>query len=165
MSIEKETSRFGLLTVSDEDILTFPRGIPGFENHRQWALAGDDDSPIKWLQSLADGEVALPVASPQVLKGDYKARLPEGELAHLEASGSDDLALLIVLAIPAEAPWDMTANLRAPLVFNHKKRIGAQVIAHNEEYGVRASVLSDEMRETLRKKAAAEATPNAAAGA
>ncbi|GAB1400812.1 hypothetical protein MASR1M66_22670 [Aminivibrio sp.] len=78
MSIERETSRFGLLTVSDEDILTFPKGIPGFETHRQWALAGDDDSPIKWLQSLADGDVALPVADPGPFGRTTTPEFPKG---------------------------------------------------------------------------------------
>ncbi|GAB1400811.1 hypothetical protein MASR1M66_22660 [Aminivibrio sp.] len=59
----------------------------------------------------------------------------------------------------------MTANLRAPLVINHKKRIGAQVIASNEEYEVRAFVLGEGMRESMGRKAAAEASPPAAAGA
>lgn len=159
-----ETTRFGEFTVNDEDIIHFPKGIPGFEAHKKWALAGEDDSPIKWLQSMADGDVALPVVIPQIIKTNYNARLPEGEIAVLEASEVEDMALLIVLSIPPAAPWDMTANLRAPIVINHKKRIACQVIAENEEYGVRAPVLSETMRETMRTKAAAE-TAEAAPGA
>jgi flagellar assembly factor FliW len=159
-----ETTRFGEFTVNDEDIIHFPKGVPGFETHKKWALAGEDDSPIKWLQSMADGDVALPVVIPQIIKTNYNARLPEGEIAVLEASEVGDMALLIVLSIPPAAPWDMTANLRAPIVINHKKRIACQVIAENEEYDVRAPVLSDTMRETMRMKAAAE-TAEAASGA
>jgi len=59
-----ETTRFGRFTVNDEDLIHFPKGIPGFETHKKWALAGEDDSPIKWLQSLSDGDVALPVVVP-----------------------------------------------------------------------------------------------------
>ena len=165
MSIARETSRFGLLTVNDEDILTFPRGIPGFETHYQWILAGEDDSPIKWLQSLADGDVALPVADPRIIRADYNARISEGDLVQLKAEETVDLALLLVLSIPAASAWDMTANLRAPLVIKHKKRICAQVIASNEEYEVRAFVLGEGMRKSMGRKAAAEATPPAAAGA
>lgn len=159
-----ETTRFGELIVNDEAVLNFPKGIPGFETHKKWALAGEDDNPIKWLQSMADGDVALPVVIPQIIKTNYNARLPEGEIDVLEASEVDDMALLIVLSIPPAAPWDMTANLRAPIVINHKKRIACQVIAENEEYDVRAPVLSDTMRETMRTKAAVE-TAEAAPGA
>ena len=151
-----ETTRFGKFTVNDEDVIQFPKGIPGFETHKKWAPAGEDDSPIKWLQSMGDGDVALPVVIPQIIKSNYNARLPEGEIAVLEAATVEDMALLIVLSIPPAAPWDMTANLRAPIVINHKNRIACQVIAENEEYDVRAPVLSDAMRETMRMKAASE---------
>ena len=89
-----ETTRFGEFTVNDEDIIHFPKGVPGFETHKKWALAGEDDSPIKWLQSMADGDVALPVVIPQIIKTNYNARLPEGEIAVLEASEVGDMALL-----------------------------------------------------------------------
>ena len=99
------------------------------------------------------------------MKSNYNARLSEGEIALLETTDVADLALLIVLSIPPEAPWDMTANLRAPVVINHKKRIACQVIAQNEEYDVRTPVLSDTMRESMRLKAASETTADAAPGA
>ena len=150
-----ETTRFGRFTVNDEDLIHFPKGIPGFETHKKWALAGEDDSPIKWLQSLSDGDVALPVVVPQTVKSNYNARLPEGEIALLETTDVADLALLIVLSIPPAAPW----------VINHKKRIACQVIAQNEEYDVRTPVLSDTMRESMRMKAASETTADAAPGA
>ncbi len=78
----------------------FSQGDTGFETHKKWALAGEDDSPIKWLQSLSDGDVALPVVVPQTVKSNYNARLPEGEIALLETTDVADLALLIVLSIP-----------------------------------------------------------------
>ena len=152
MPIHINTTRFGHFTVNDEDVIRFPQGIPGFEDHIQWALAGEEENPIKWLQSLLDGNVALPVVSPETVKNKYNARLPEKSLSVLEAESTDDLVLLIVVSIPPGAPWDMTANLRAPLVLNHKKRIGCQVIAQNEEYDIRTPVLGDSMRETMRQK-------------
>lgn len=160
-----QTTRFGDFTVNDEDVIRFPKGIPGFETHTRWALAGEDDSPIKWLQSMADGDVALPVVVPQTVKTNYNARLPEGEIAHLEAATVEDLAMLIVLSIPPAAPWDMTANLRAPIVINHKNRLACQVIAENEEYELRAFVLSDAMRESMREKSARDTAAEAAPGA
>lgn len=157
MPILIQTTRFGHLAVDDEDIVHFPQGIPGFEEHLQWAIAGEKDDPIKWLQSLSGGEVALPVVVPQTIKTNYNARLPEKSLTLLEAEGAEDLALLIVVSIPPGAPWDMTANLRAPIVINHKKRIACQVIAENEEYDVRAPVLSSSTREAMQVKAATDA--------
>lgn len=165
MPIHINTTRFGHFTVNDEDIIRFPIGIPGFETHTQWALAGEDDSAIKWLQSLFDGDVALPVVAPETVKSNYNARLPQGSLSVLEAESADDYVLLIVVAIPPGEPWDMTANLRAPLVINHKKRLACQVIADNEEYELRTPILSDTMRDTMRRgaEAAEDESPSQAA--
>ena len=55
------TARFGEVSYKEEDVLFFPRGIPAFENNHKWILAGSDDSAIKWLQNIEDGDLALPV--------------------------------------------------------------------------------------------------------
>jgi len=138
--IEIHTTRFGPFTVNDEDIIRFPQGIPGFETHKEWAITGEDDNPVKWLQSLADGDVALPVTHPTVLMKEYAPRFADEDLETVRCGEDKNLVLLIVLAIPEGNPWDMTANLRAPLIINHVERVGVQVIAMNEEYALRHPV-------------------------
>lgn len=147
------TERFGEVNYTPEDILFFPRGIPAFEDKHQWILAGNDDSAIRWLQSLEDGTLALPVTSPDAIQSDYNARIPEDDLNLVETFNPAELALLIVVSIPESAPWDMTANLRAPILINIKTRKAVQVIALNEEYPVKQIVFSEEVREKLKAKA------------
>ena len=148
-----KTERFGDVEYTQEEILFFPRGIPAFEDKQKWILAGSDDSAIRWLQSLDDGNLALPVTSPDAVQSDYNARIPEDELKLVGSVNPSDLALLIVVSIPESAPWDMTANLRAPILINIKTRKAVQVIALNEEYPVRHVVFSEEVREKLRTSA------------
>ena len=147
------TERFGEGAYTSEDVLFFPRGIPAFEDKHNWILAGTDDSAIKWLQSLDDGELALPVTSPDAIQSDYNARIPEDDLTLVGSVNPADLALLIVVSIPEAAPWDMTANLRAPILINLKSHKAVQVIALNEEYPVRHVVFSEDVREKLRQEA------------
>ena len=87
-----KTDRFGEISYTAEDILFFPRGIPAFENHHEWILAGNDENAIKWLQSLNDGNLALPVTSPDAIQPDYNARIPEDELNLLDTKDPADLA-------------------------------------------------------------------------
>ena len=148
-----KTERFGEITCSRDEILFFPRGIPAFEDKHEWILAGSDDSAIRWLQSLDDGALALPVTSPDAIQPDYNARIPEDELKLVGSFNPAELALLIVVSIPEDAPWDMTANLRAPILINIKTRKAVQVIALNEEYPVRHIVFSDDVREKLKASA------------
>ena len=142
------TTRFGNLSFEEDDILRFPEGIPGFEMHMRWVLAGEENDPIKWLQSLSDGSVALPVTTPDIAAPGYNAKLPKAELERLEMERVGDLVVLIVLSIPTFF-WDTTANLCAPIVINTKKRLGRQIIAENEEYGLKHNIWDDATRQKM----------------
>ena len=150
------STRFGEISYSDEDVLFFPRGLPAFERNRQWVLAGDEDNAIKWLQNVEDGELALPVTTPDAVMPDYNAKIPEDELDIVGSKDFGDLALLIVVSIPEGAPWNMTANLRAPILVNLKSRRAVQVIALNDEYPIRHVVFPENVRESMKISAMAE---------
>ena len=148
-----DTDRFGEVSYSQEEILFFPRGIPAFETKHEWILVGSDDSAVKWLQSLDDGTLALPVTSPDAIQPDYNARIPEDELNLIGSVNPADLALLIVVSIPEAAPWNMTANLRAPILINLKTHRAVQVIALNEDYPIRHVVFPEDVREKMKASA------------
>ena len=145
-----KTTRFGQVSYNEEDVLFFPRGIPAFESNHKWILAGSDDSAIKWLQNIEDGDLALPVTSPDAIRPDYNARIPEDELKLIGSVNPADLALLIVVSIPRDAPWNMTANLRAPILINLKTHKAVQVIALNEEYPIRHIIFPEDVREKMK---------------
>ena len=66
------------------------------------------------------------------------------------------LALLIVVSVPDGAPWNMTANLRAPILVNVKTHKAVQVIALNEEYPIRHMIFPEDVREKMKAKAQKE---------
>ena len=148
-----ETERFGEVSYTQEEILFFPRGIPAFETKHSWILIGSDDSAVKWLQSVDDPSLALPVTSPDAIQPDYNARIPEDELRLIGSMNYSDLALLIVVSIPESAPWNMTANLRAPILINLKTHKAVQIIALNEEYPIRHIVFPEDVREKMKASA------------
>lgn len=152
-NMKLDTDRFGKVSYSQEDILFFPRGIPAFETKQSWILVGSDDNAVKWLQSVDDGTLALPVTSPDAVQPDYNARIPEDELTLIGSTNPADLALLIVVSIPESAPWNMTANLRAPILINLKTHKAVQVIALNEEYPIRHIVFPNDVREKMKASA------------
>lgn len=153
------STRFGEISYSEEDLLVFPRGIPAFERHYNWILAGEEDNAIKWLQNIEDGDLALPVTTPDAVMPDYNAKIPEDELELVGAKDVTDLVLLIVVSIPEASPWNMTANLRAPILVNLKSRKAVQVIALNEEYPIRHVVFPEDVREAMKIAALAEREP------
>lgn len=151
-----DTLRFGKVYYGDSDLLIFPRGIPAFENNHHWILAGNDDSAIRWLQNIEDGSLALPVTSPDAVRSDYNARIPDDELKLIGTTDPSELALLIVVSIPDGKPWNMTANLRAPILVNVKTHKAVQVIALNEEYPIRHMIFPEDVREKMKAKADAK---------
>ena len=151
-----DTLRFGKVSYGDSDLLIFPRGIPAFENNHHWILAGNDDSAIRWLQNIEDGSLALPVTSPDAVRSDYNARIPDDELKLIGTTDPSELALLIVVSIPDGKPWNMTANLRAPILVNVKTHKAVQVIALNEEYPIRHMIFPEDVREKMKAKADAK---------
>jgi flagellar assembly factor FliW len=157
MARSVETSRFGEIFYTDEDVLFFPRGLPAFERSHEWILTGDEDNAVKWLQSVEDGELAVPVTTPDAVMPDYNAKIPEDDLDLVGSRDPGDLALLIVVSIPASAPWNMTANLRAPILVNMKTRRAVQVIALCGEYPIRHTVFPESAKAAMRDEALAGA--------
>ena len=157
-----DTSRFGKVSYNENDVLFFPRGIPAFENNHNWILIGNNTTAVKWLQNIENTSLALPVTSPDAVKSDYNARIPDDDLLlisdekNTQKVTQSDLALLIVVSIPENAPWNMSANLRAPILINLKTHKAVQVIALNEEYPIRHIVFPDDVREKMRQSAQKE---------
>ncbi len=151
--IKLTSTRFGELEIDDGDVISFPGGIPGFEDRHGWVLIGDPDNAIMWMQSTEDGGLALPVTTPDAVKLGYNAQIPREALESIGDISDDDLAILIVVTIPQNRPWEMTANLKAPVVINRRLRLGMQAIALNDDYGFQVPVLDLATQDMIRTQA------------
>jgi flagellar assembly factor FliW len=107
------------------------------------------------MHSTEDGGLALPVTTPDSVRSDYNAQIPREALEPIGDVTEGDVTILIVITIPPARPWDMTANLKAPIVVNRGNRVAMQTIALNDEYDFRSLVLDDEMRDRMREQAMA----------
>lgn len=153
MSNIKLNTRFGELEVDPSRIITFPNGIPGFENCTRWTLfheLNDKGEPVSGvvihLQSLDNEKVTLSLTEPNLFGFDFELLLTDEEVATLKVESSQDVLVLTTLsekAVTAQAlaakdvvskiyvptsPEDMYANLSAPILINIKSRIGMQKI-------------------------------------
>ncbi|GHV31176.1 flagellar assembly factor FliW [Synergistales bacterium] len=147
------STRFGDMEVDEGDIIRFPVGIPGFEDKRSWILVGDEGNAIMWLHSTEDGSLALPVASPETVKSDYNARIPRESLEQIGELDMSAVIILIVVAIPPGEPWEMTANLRAPIIVNWGGRVATQAISLNDDYDFRYPILDAETKQRMKEQA------------
>jgi flagellar assembly factor FliW len=146
------TSRFGDVKYEESMIFLSPKGIPGFENMRRWLLVGEDDSTIKHLQNLEDGGLALPVAVPQQLFPDYSVKIPREFLDDVKAEDERDLGVLLILTVPSGAIWDMTVNMRAPILIGLSSRLMLQAILPDEFLSLRRPLWNQAQRDEMKSK-------------
>lgn len=131
-----QSTRFGTLEIEPDRIITFPEGVPGFEDKRFILLTPEDTAPFCWLQSVDSPEVAFVVSEPSVFLPDYKPEIPDSVYQELECTADDEILILVVLVIPEDIK-KMTANLAAPIVINVEKRLAKQEILSTGDYPLR----------------------------
>ncbi|MEZ6136620.1 MAG: flagellar assembly protein FliW [Pirellulaceae bacterium] len=121
-----QTTRFGSVQSSHEEVIIFPQGVIGFESSRHWLILPDpENADVAWLQSLSQPQVALPLVSPRKFSPDYKCAVPNRNLAPLNLRSTDRVYILCVLSKSGKT---LTLNLRSPIVINLTKRLACQVI-------------------------------------
>lgn len=132
-----KTSRFGELTVNDNDVIAFPEGLLGFENLKSFFVVDPGDSTlILWLQSTDDGEIAFPIIEPKIFKPNYIAKLMPSDMRSIELDNIADARIYSILTIPTDITT-MSANLKAPIVINNTKRIAKQIVLQDNKLSVK----------------------------
>jgi flagellar assembly factor FliW len=127
------------IEVTEEQIFSFDPGIGGFESLRRYALIPEQDSPVEWLQSLEDPDVAFALLEPFAFKPDYAFELSDGDAEALEMREAQDGLIRCVLTLH-EDPEKISANLLAPLVLSRRSHMARQVILQNSDYALRFRV-------------------------
>jgi flagellar assembly factor FliW len=148
-----ETTRFGVIEVADDKIVTFPDGLPGFEHVRSMALIphpSATSSPFCWLQCIDSNwagasALAFPVISPWVIDSEYAPTLPGSSLVDLNISDIRTQAQFwAIVTIPPTDPGSATVNLLAPILLNAEVRIGRQILLRNERYSLKTPLSKQE---------------------
>lgn len=114
-TIPIESTRFGPLEVPAADAIEFPRGLIGLGGRRYALLDRNPGSGFRWLHSLEDAALALPVVDPREFFEPFELALAEQDRARI---GADDLATaeIYVTVRAAADPAAIVVNLRAPLI-------------------------------------------------
>jgi flagellar assembly factor FliW len=131
-----ETTRFGAIDFTPEQVITLTQPIIGFPEYRRFiVLPGPPDSGLYWLQSTESGSLAFLMMNPRLVVPEYKITLSAHELTELAAHSSDELEVYTLLVVPADKTQVRT-NLRAPVLLNRKLRLGKQTILEKSDYPI-----------------------------
>lgn len=132
-----QTKFFGEIKLSSEQLWRFPKGVPGFEDEKEFALIPiEGNSMFQVLQSTQKNNIALIVANPYVLVHEYSFNIDEPTIELLDIKKEDDIFVLGVLSLkdPLETS---TINLQAPIIFHATKKIAKQMIINDNKFAVR----------------------------
>jgi flagellar assembly factor FliW len=136
------TKPYGEIEIADRQLVTFPRGLFGFEELRTFALLDASQQPFYWLQSLERVEVAFVLIDPLFFRPDYTPDVDPGELEEIGIGSQAEALVFSIVTIP-EKSSQMTANLQGPLILNPRTHAGRQSISANPRWGVRHIILEE----------------------
>lgn len=149
--MEIQTTRFGLLTVEDERIMSLPSGLLGFPNRNRFALIQTGtENYFFWLQSVDDPNLAFVVTDPTIFFKDYD--VPVREETQQELKLTDPSFLQVFVICNKVGDW-LTGNLLGPIVVNAENRLAQQVVLTEKKWTTRQPLLRLQTEVPLAKSA------------
>jgi len=134
-----DTRLFGALEYEESWVVSFPFGLPGFEQETRFVLLERPEwSPVVFLQSLLHAPLCFLAAPIAVLDPSYSVSVTWEDLERLGLRNEEQpipglqVLSLALLCAPENGPW--TANLLAPVVINLQTRIAVQAVRTDARY-------------------------------
>ena len=111
----------------------FSTALWGFPDQHDYALVPGARDGMWWLQSLTDEGTTFVLADPFALDADYSVDIGDTERQSLAIEQPSDAFALVMLSLPATTSEAITANFRAPIVFNLSQRRAQQVVSRDDK--------------------------------
>ena len=150
MMMELMTRDFGKVQIKEEDIITFPQGIPGFVEEKEYVLLPlGDESPFVVLQAVNNSNLAFITLEPGNFIKGYEFEISDNVVDKLKIEENKDVIVLAIATVKDKMS-EMTVNLAAPVVINIKEKLGKQVILDREDYPVKYQLFAEEKKEMVK---------------
>lgn len=138
-----DSKPFGTIDVDERQRITFPQGLFGFEELREFVLLDAVQPPFYWLQSVEDQEVAFVLIEPRFFRPDYKLEIDREDREEIGIGTDGDPLVFAIVTIPNDDHERMSANLQGPVVINRQSRIARQTIATNSRWRVKHYIIEE----------------------
>jgi flagellar assembly factor FliW len=135
--MELRTKYHGIRFYEEKDIITFKKGIPGFEDLKKFIIFTAEENKLFYiLQSIEDMSVGIVLVSPFNVAKEYEFKLDDSKLKELNIKSEEDVLVLNTVTLNSKLE-DITVNLKAPMVINIKEKVGEQIILDNIDYPIK----------------------------
>ncbi len=133
---EIESKPYGRISIQEQQIVHFPRGLFGFEERHDYALLDSTTPPFYWLQSLEDPSLAFILINPYIVVPEYVLDVSEDELRAVESEDGSELLVFSIVTIPADRE-QISCNLQGPVLINRRARLARQAISLYQRWGIK----------------------------
>ena len=138
--MEVLTREKGKVAVAEENLLTIPEGLFGFEMYSKYALIDSDYMPFIWLQSCEDSNLAFLIIDPFRICSNYEADIDDETLSKIGIEKPEDIILMAIVTVPSNGT-PITANLQGPLVINKKNQKCMQVVLNDSRWSTKFDIM------------------------
>lgn len=140
-----ETKYFGKIEIDENKIITFPKGLPAFEDSKEFSLLTLPENNLYFcLQSIEHPEVAFFLIHPWDFFSEYDIHIPHDDLEELSIENKGQVQVYNIITIP-QNPDNISANLLGPIVINRDVMKAKQIILHESEYHTKHPLLRREV--------------------
>lgn len=122
----------GPVNVPSDALMHFTTPMWGFEHVDAFALLPTDRQGLWWFISTNDTPTTFVLADPFVASADYEIDLNDAERDELGLRDETDALALVMLVMPSAPGQPVTANFRAPLIFNLSENKVKQVVNRDD---------------------------------
>ncbi len=139
--MEFYSSRLGKFNYTEDKIIFFPFGIPGFDDFKKYVLLSKESFPFFYfLHSIENKDLMFVVTDPFIFVKEYSFEISDEDLKILKLSDraiiNKDFVVFSIVTIHPEIK-SFSLNLKAPVVINLNENIGEQLILYDYDYPIR----------------------------
>lgn len=133
--MDVRTTRFGVIQIAEDRVITFPKGLLGFPQARRYCLLEPgEDACFFWLQSLDEPGLAFVVTDPALFVPDFSVPVRPEQMAELGLAKLEDAQVFVIVN---KVDTQLTGNLQGPLVINTISREGEQMVLAEKRWTTR----------------------------
>ncbi len=133
--MDVRTTRFGVIQIAEDRVITFPKGLLGFPQARRYCLLEPgEDACFFWLQSLDDPGLAFVVTDPALFVQDFSVPIRPEQMGEMKLTRLEDAQVFVIVN---KVENQLTGNLQGPLVINTLTREGEQMVLAEKRWTTR----------------------------
>jgi flagellar assembly factor FliW len=157
--MEVQTTRFGTVEITEDRVITFPKGLLGFQDYKRYTLLRpNDEACFFWLQCLDNPDLAFVITDPNIFVPDFAVPIRNEQMEDLRLGQLEDAQVFVIVN---KIGTKLTGNLQGPLVVNTTGKIGEQFVLAEKRWTTRHEFM-DLAQQEATAPATEEATPQRA---